>query len=1058
MTTEAIAGAPADGVDLGNPFPGLRSFEPHEDHLFFGRERQIDELLSRLRRNRFVAVVGTSGSGKSSLVRSGLIPSLYSGFMVGTGSSWRVAIFRPGDQPVANLARALNDPEVLGGSADNAEIQQALTDAALRRSSLGLVECVRQARFPTDENLLVVVDQFEELFRFKRNVQIRDAREEALAFVQILLEASRRDDLPIYVVLTMRSDFIGNCTEFPGLVEATNEGQFLVPRMTRDERRSAIQGPVAVAGGEISPRLVTRLLNDVGDEPDQLPILQHALMRTWDYWRSHRTGDEPVDLPHYEAIGTLREALSRHAEEAYRELATDRQRAIAEILFKALTDRGSDSRGVRRPTRLGEICELAEASEAEVVEVVDVFRRPGRSFLMPPSGVPLEGDSILDISHESLMRIWSRLVRWVEEEARSAQVYLRLSRSAERYQEGKTGLLRDPELQLTLNWWQETQPNAGWARRYDPAFERAKLYLDYSQSERDRWIERREQERRRQLIRARWLTAVMSTASMLMLAIALYAFLQRAEAEQAREAALENEEIAKQQEQRAMLEAERARDNAEEARRAQQRAETQEAAAMEARHDAVQNADLASRRAREAQIAEQQALEARAVAEQQRQEAEQQRHRAESQRQEADQLRTEAEDSADRAQRLGRIQLARALAVQALRLRQDDQKELAALMALHARKLNDEHDGWTRDPNVYSALLQTRNRLVPALAEAETFRQHRDAVRSVALSPGGDTVVTGSDDGLVRTFDLARPRDPATLGSIGSEVRALAISPGGSRLAIGRFDGSLTLRPHGAGSGETLALSSHQGAVLGLAFQHRGSLLASAGADGTVILWDSATGTVREFLLSQASQRVHGVAFSPDDRYVAAATGSGLYLWDLSEQPIPYQRIAEGRDLLSVVFAADSRQVFLGSDTGEILRFRLRGLQVEPIDRLAGHESGVTGLARADGLLVSASRDGTVRLWPLDRDAVEPTELPDQASWIWTVAVTPDGERVLSGNAAGELRIFWIAPEVLVDQLCAHLERDLTDEEWSNTMPEDLPRQPACPPPAQGAPTGGLQR
>ena len=157
MTTEpspgTVPGGTGDGLE--NPFPGLRSFEPHEDHLFFGREQQIDELLARLRRNRFVAVVGTSGSGKSSLVRSGLIPSLYSGFMVGTGSSWRVAIFRPGDQPIGNLAAALNDPEVLGGAGDSLEIQRSLTDATLRRSSLGLVETVRQTRLPADENMLL---------------------------------------------------------------------------------------------------------------------------------------------------------------------------------------------------------------------------------------------------------------------------------------------------------------------------------------------------------------------------------------------------------------------------------------------------------------------------------------------------------------------------------------------------------------------------------------------------------------------------------------------------------------------------------------------------------------------------------------------------------------------------------------------------------------------------------------------------------------------------------------------------------------------------------------
>ena len=133
---------------------------------------------------------------------------------------------------------------------------------------------------PPDDNILVVVDQFEALFRFQRSRQVPAARDEAVGFVKLLREASSQTEVPIYVVLTMRSDFIGECMEYPGLPEALNAGQYLVPRMTRDELGSAITGPVAVAGAEVAPRLVQRLLNEIGTDQDQLPVLQHALMRT----------------------------------------------------------------------------------------------------------------------------------------------------------------------------------------------------------------------------------------------------------------------------------------------------------------------------------------------------------------------------------------------------------------------------------------------------------------------------------------------------------------------------------------------------------------------------------------------------------------------------------------------------------------------------------------------------------------------------------------------------------------------------------------------------------
>jgi energy-coupling factor transporter ATP-binding protein EcfA2 len=215
-----------------NPYPGLRPFEPDEDYLFFGREKQIDELLRRLRRHRFLAIVGTSGTGKSSLVRSGLIPALHSGYMVVAGSSWRIATFRPGGNPIANLAAALDAPEVLGRTGELAGTNRVLLEATLLRGTLGLVDAVRQARIPAHDNVLVVVDQFEELFRFRNNRQVENARQEALTFVSLLLEAAQQKAIPIFVVITMRSDFIGECMAYSGLPEAINTGQYLVPRMS----------------------------------------------------------------------------------------------------------------------------------------------------------------------------------------------------------------------------------------------------------------------------------------------------------------------------------------------------------------------------------------------------------------------------------------------------------------------------------------------------------------------------------------------------------------------------------------------------------------------------------------------------------------------------------------------------------------------------------------------------------------------------------------------------------------------------------------------------------
>ncbi len=251
-----MSGATAVAARLVNPFPGLRPFYESEQYLFFGRESQVDTMIDKLSATRFLAVVGTSGSGKSSLVNCGLKPALRRGLMSSAGTSWRMAHFRPGSDPIRAMAQALVQPDGLFRTADIEGISvQEIVEATLRMSKLGLVDAYEQSVSDQSPNLLVIVDQFEELFRY-RNLQpsagaSQGTDEKAIAFVNLLLEAAASPH-PIYVVITMRSDFLGDCAQFEGLPEAINGGQYLVPRMTRDERRAAIAGPAAVAGGEIS--------------------------------------------------------------------------------------------------------------------------------------------------------------------------------------------------------------------------------------------------------------------------------------------------------------------------------------------------------------------------------------------------------------------------------------------------------------------------------------------------------------------------------------------------------------------------------------------------------------------------------------------------------------------------------------------------------------------------------------------------------------------------------------------------------------------------------------
>ena len=486
------------------PYPGLRPFQSDEDFLFFGREEQTAELMHLLQRHRFLAVVGSSGSGKSSLVRCGLMSQLHGGMMLDAGAEWTTAVMQPGGDPLAHLAQSLIDAEIYDDERDDALYQIMAT---INRSSQGFVEAIKQAGLSSGQNVLLVIDQFEEIFRFHKAGQ--KGQQLAPDFIRWIIQAVNQSEVPIYVVLTMRSDFLGDCSRFTGLAEAINQGEYLVPKLTREQLQKAIEGPARVAGGEVSRRLIQRLLNDVGEQADQLPVLQHSLMRSWESCKSRSSGNGLLmDLEDYAAVGGMQDALSNHADEVLWELQKelgDDQHAIdlTGRIFKALTEKGQDNRGIRRPTQLDLLVQITGAPREDVVPIVDAYRRPGRTFLMPFNNIDLADDVVIDISHESLMRVWKRLKDWVEQESQSVRIYKRLSETALLWQDNKAGLYRDPDLQIALSWLDTSRPNAAWAGRYDPNYSIALDFLKSSEDE-DRRAERlAEENRQRELHQAK---------------------------------------------------------------------------------------------------------------------------------------------------------------------------------------------------------------------------------------------------------------------------------------------------------------------------------------------------------------------------------------------------------------------------------------------------------------------------------------------------------------------------------------------------------------------------
>jgi hypothetical protein len=417
-----------------NPYMGLTPFGEGDSSRFFGRDKEVEEIVDRLGTGRLLAVIGVSGCGKSSLVRAGVIPVLRMGVATNLPTRWRISPLTPGNDPLGSLAKALAAPR------------------GWPTTSFDLVEYMK-GELGATESLLLIVDQFEELFLFRANTMDRDGGNASALFVNLLLNAVDQREVPVYVLLTMRTDYLGECAEFRGLPEALNNCYYLVPRTTRLQQQEAIERPLEQAGAAASPALVQRLLNVAAESPDNLPVLEHLLKRLWECWRANGVNG-PIGLKEYEEIGGWQKALENDAEAVLKLFPSDE--AGIRTLFQWITERGTGKRPIRRPRPFSECLEISGLSREVLTEVIRAFQ--GRGLIRPSE---LTDQSLIDLPHESLMWQWPRLGRWISEEAELAAQLRFLLRSAQQRVQ-----LTGPALDSGLRWRERWRRQKLLAERY----------------------------------------------------------------------------------------------------------------------------------------------------------------------------------------------------------------------------------------------------------------------------------------------------------------------------------------------------------------------------------------------------------------------------------------------------------------------------------------------------------------------------------------------------------------------------------------------------------------
>jgi WD40 repeat protein/class 3 adenylate cyclase len=387
-----VGGRDVGAVDAC-PYKGLAAFDEDDSAYFFGRERLVGELAARTVQAGLLGVVGASGSGKSSVVAAGLLPSLRAGLLPGS-ERWRQASLRPGEHPMREFHAAIGKANA------------------------------------SDDRMVLVIDQFEETFTTCAD------EDERAAFVDAITSAAKHPDR-FAIVLTIRGDYYGHCAQYPALAEALASNHVLVGPLTRDELRRAIELPVRRAGLRVESSLVDALVEEGADEPGSLPLLSTALVELW----QHRDGGW-IRMQAHERTGGVRGAVARLAEASYAELS-DAQQDAARRLFLRLVAVGDGEAATKRRAELDELDLERDPTLAATITKLTQDR------LLTMT------DNTVEVAHEALLREWPRFQGWLDDDAQGRQVRQHLTQVSRQWDGGgrePSELYRGARLSATLDW------------------------------------------------------------------------------------------------------------------------------------------------------------------------------------------------------------------------------------------------------------------------------------------------------------------------------------------------------------------------------------------------------------------------------------------------------------------------------------------------------------------------------------------------------------------------------------------------------------------------------
>lgn len=1002
-TAETFFGPPPP-----SPYRGLFAFQEDDADYFFGRDVYVQQLLESVHQRAMVAVIGPSGSGKSSLIFAGLIPALRHEVQ------WIIVPFRPGNDPFLGLASALVphlEPELseVDTLVETQKLAHALASDKLKFSAVVNRIVKNNASVA---KLLLVTDQFEELYTLCPAPQLRHD------FLKNLFETIKQQSFQrnanFGLLFTLRADFMNQALAFRPLADGVQDAALMLGPMVRAELSEAIQRPAQIQGVTFEPGLVERILDDVGEAPGNLPLLEFALAMLWEEQQNRL-------LTHagYEKIGGVQGALTGHAEAVYMALEPQKQE-IARRMFTQLVWPGLGTEDTRRVAQRDELRELDWTLVQQLADARLVIT--GRDAL---------GNETVEVVHEALISNWGRLQKWMEADRtfRAWQERLRASMrqwKASNYNEG--ALLRGVPLAEAEGWLEDREVGLG---GQELSFIQASIDL-----RRRRTMEREKELLARQRLRQRVLKGLLAAlvVGVLLLALAGWQFL-RAE-EQRQVASSAQSRIAQEREQ---------------ARRALSRQLATQAAALQENQldlsllltiEANRIADTVdARRSLRSGLAANPRLERYLHGH---------TDRVTSVAYSADgrMLVSGSNDNtimlwdAASGQALGAPLRGHSDNVLSVDLSPDGQivasggadKKVILWDAASGQQLGEPLTGHTTavssvafSPDGNSLATSGGNTILlwdlsGSIPISKALAVHTAAVRTVSFSPDGTLLASGGDDKVVHLWDVSRGKSAgAPLSGHNGLLRSVAFSPNGQMLASASEDGAILLWDLAGEPTLISRLSGHRSSVRSVEFNPEpsefttGDMLASAGTDGVIILWDVATGRPIGEPIAGHGDWVRDLAFSPDGQTLASAShDKRLIIWNFSgelkdsfEFADPLKAHLQG--VRTVAFSPDGQIMASGSDDETIIIWDVGSGR--PLgEPMPGHSGGVRSVAFSpDGrVLASGGDDERVLLW--DVVAKEPLGDPlrGHTGSVRSVAFSPDGKTLASGSK-DETLVLWDA-------------------------------------------------